>query len=200
MIETILRLIDTVLGAIGLLLITRVLLYVFRVSKQHPIMRIISTITDPLINLVKRLLGIPSYQSLYSSMPSLSTDILHPLVALIAVWVLRTVLVWTIRLGVLIPVWARDPLGHIGAMLRHLLSIIFSLYTNALFIRILLQWLQVPYSSGIMRFLWKITEPILAPIRQVLPPMMGFDLSPLVAFFLLRMLESVVMTLLSWVF
>ncbi len=200
MIETILRLIDTVLGAICLLLITRVLLYVFRVSKQHPIMRIISTITDPLINLVKRLLGIPSYQSLYSSMPSLSTDILHPLVALIAVWVLRTVLVWTIRLGVLIPVWARDPLGNLGAMLRYVLSIAFSLYTNALFIRILLQWLQVAYSSGIMRFLWDITEPILAPIRQILPPMMGFDLSPLVVFFLLRLLEGAVMTLLSWVF
>ena len=200
MIDTALRIIDIVLGTIGLLLIARVLLHVFRVSHQHSIMRILKTITDPLIDLVKRLLGIPSYQSVYSTTPTLSTDILHPLVALIAIWVLRTILVWIIGLGVLFPVWARDPMGNFGAMLRHLLSIVFSLYINALFIRILLQWLQVPYSSGVMRFLWKITEPILAPIRQILPPMMGFDLSTLVAFFLLRMLEGVVMTLLTWVF
>ncbi|TFG69040.1 MAG: YggT family protein, partial [Anaerolineales bacterium] len=63
-----------------------------------------------------------------------------------------------------------------------------------------LQWLQVPYSSGIMRFLWKITEPVLAPIRQVLPPLMGLDLSPIVAFFLLRLLSGAVLTLIAWVF
>ena len=200
MIETTLRIIDIILGAIGLLLITRVILHIFRVSNQHPIMRILTTLTQPLIDLVKRILGIPSYQPLYNSTPTLSTDILHPLVALVAVWVLRTVLVWLIGLGMLFPVWARNPLGNIGAILRHLLSLVFSLYTNALFIRILLQWLQVPYSSAIMRFLWNITEPILAPIRQVLPPMMGFDFSPLIAFFLLRLLEGVVITLLSWVF
>jgi YggT family protein len=200
MFDIILRVIDIVLGAIGLLLIIRVLLYVFRVSQQNPGMRILTAITDPVIQVVKHLLGIPSYRSLYVSTPSLSTDILHPLVALIAIWVLRTILVWTIGLIILFPVWARDPVAHLEDMLRHFLSIIFSLYINALFIRILLQWLQVPYSSGIMRFLWTITEPVLAPIRHILPPMMGFDLSPLVAFFLLRLLEGAVLTLLSWIF
>ena len=200
MIETTLRIIDIVLGTVGLLLILRAVLYIFRVTNQNPIMRILVSITQPLINLVNRILGIPSYRPVYSSIPALSTDILHPLVALIAIWILRTVLVWLIGLGMLIPVWASNPLGHIGAILRHLLSLAFSLYTNALFIRILLQWLQVPYSSGIMRFLWSITEPVLVPIRQVLPPIMGFDLSPLIAFFLLRLLEGVVITLISWVF
>jgi len=200
MFETILRLIDIVFGAIGLLLITRVVLFVFRVSNQHPILRLLTTITDPVINFVKRALGIPSYQPLYTSTPLLSSDILQPLVALGAIWILRSLLVWIIRLGMLIPVWALAPLASIGDILTFLLSILFDLYINAFFIRILLQWLQVPYSSGIMRFLWKITEPVLAPIRQILPPMMGFDLSPLVAYFILRMLSSVVLTMISWVF
>ncbi len=200
MIETILRIFDIVFGAIGLLLIVRVLLYVFHVSNQHPIMRTLTAITDPLINLVKRILGIPSYQPLYTSTPSLSTNILHPLVALITIWILRTILVWIVRLGMLIPVWALAPLANLSDMLTYLLSFVFDLYMNALFVRILLQWLQVPYSSGIMRFLWTITEPVLAPIRHLLPPMMGLDLSPLVAYFLLRMLSLAVLTMISWIF
>jgi YggT family protein len=200
MLNTTLRIVDIVLGTVGLLLIVRVLLNVFRVSRTHPVMRFLNAVTDPLITVVKRIFGIPGYQTMYSSTPSLSADILNPLVALIAVWVLRTVLVWTIGLIMLFPTWARNPVSNVGAMLRHLLSIVFSLYIDALFIRILLQWLQVPYSSRIMRFLWDITEPLLSPIRRILPPMMGFDLSPLVAFFLLRLLEGAVMTLLSWVF
>jgi YggT family protein len=200
MLNITLRIIDIVLGTVGLLLIIRVILNVFRVSRMHPVMRFLNAVTDPLIAVVKRIFGIPGYQTIYSSTPSLSADILNPLVALIAIWVLRTVLVWAIGLIMLFPTWARNPVSNIGAMLRHLLSIVFSLYIGTLFIRILLQWLQVPYSSRIMRFLWDITEPLLSPIRRILPPMMGFDLSPLIAYFLLRLLEGAVMTLLSWVF
>lgn len=199
MIEIILRIVDIIFGAVGLLLIARVLLYVFHVSNQHPIMRALTAFTDPLVNLVKLILGIPSY-TLYSSTPSLSSNILHPMVALITIWILRTILVWIVRLGMLIPVWAVAPLASLDDILTYLLSIVFDLYMNALFIRILLQWLQVPYTSGLMRFLWKITEPVLAPIRQILPPMMGLDLSPLVAYFLLRLLSGAVFTLISWVF
>ena len=200
MIEMILRVMDIIFGAIGLLLIIRVLLYVFHVSNRHPVMRALIAITDPLINLVKRVLGIPSYAPYYSSTPALSDSILHPLVTLIAIWILRTLLAWIFGLGLLIPVWVAAPLANLENILTYLLRIVFDLYMNALFVRILLQWLQVPYSSGIMRFLWKITEPVLAPIRQVLPPLMGLDLSPIVAFFLLRLLSGAVFTLLSWVF
>ncbi len=200
MIEMILRVMDVIFGAIGLLLITRVLLYVFHVSNRQPVMRALIAVTDPLINLVKRVLGIPSYTPYYGSTPGLSDSILHPLVTLIAIWILRTLLAWIFGLGLLIPVWVAAPLANLENILTYLLRIVFDLYMNALFVRILLQWLQVPYSSGIMRFLWKITEPVLAPIRQVLPPLMGLDLSPIVAFFLLRLLSGAVFTLISWIF
>ena len=200
MIEMIMRVVDVIFGAVGLLLIVRVLLYVFHVSNRHPVMRALISLTDPLINLVKRVLGIPSYAPSYSSTPGLNDSILHPLVTLIAIWMLRTILVWILNLGLLIPVWAAAPLASLKDILTYLLQIVFDLYMNALFVRIILQWLQVPYSSGIMRFLWKITEPVLAPIRQVLPPLMGMDLSPIVAFFLLRLLSGAVLTLISWIF
>ncbi|MDF1512906.1 MAG: YggT family protein [Anaerolineae bacterium] len=200
MIETLLRVIDVILGTIGLLLVIRALLVVFRVSGQHPVLRLLTVVTDPLITVIKGMLGIPSYTSLYLTSPIISSRILDPIIALVAVWIVRTVLVWAAGLALVIPVWVGAPLAHIGDLLQYVLRLVFSMYTGALFLRIILQWLQVPYSSGIMRFLWSITEPVLAPIRQVLPPMMGFDLSPLIVYFLLRLLEGVLLTLVSWVF
>ncbi len=36
------------------------------------------------------------------------------------------------------------------------------------------------WSRGLPRFLWDVTEPILSPVRRILPPMAGLDLSPMV--------------------
>ena len=200
MVNLILRIIDIVSGTLGLLLILRVILHIFRLSNQHPIWRVVKAVTDPIINGAKRILGMPSTPSIYISTPAINFDILHPLIALIVVWVLRTIFVWIAGLGTLIPVWINAPIANLGDILRYILRITFSLYTNALFLRIILQWLQVPYSSRVMRFLWDITEPVLTPIRQILPPMMGIDFSPIVAFILLRLLEGVLISLLSWIF
>ena len=51
-----------------------------------------------------------------------------------------------------------------------------------------------------MRFLWDITEPVLAPIRRAIPTFGGLDFSPVIAFFLLNLLESGVFMMLAWVF
>jgi len=41
--------------------------------------------------------------------------------------------------------------------------------------------------------LFQITEPILGPIRDILPPFGGLDLSPLVAIILLQILENAIL-------
>ena len=41
--------------------------------------------------------------------------------------------------------------------------------------------------------LYSITEPVLEPVRRAIPPMGGFDLSPLVVFFGLRILQGVLL-------
>ena len=41
-----------------------------------------------------------------------------------------------------------------------------------------------------------ITEPILAPIRRVLPAMSGIDFSPLIALFAIQIVESILLRIL----
>lgn len=53
----------------------------------------------------------------------------------------------------------------------------------------LLSWFNPDPRNPFVRFLNGITEPLLRPIRAVLPVIGGFDFSPLVAFLVLRFLQ-----------
>ena len=194
MISTIIRALDIVFGAIGLFLILRIVLQIFRVPRQNPFMRFLETVTDPIVNQVNRLLGIPAYRQY-----DLSTIAMLAASAIV-IWVLRTLVIWVLQFVLYVPVWAMNPLTGIGNFLIFALRLVFDLYSMALFVRILFEWVRIPYSSKVMRFLWDITEPLLAPIRRAIPAFGGLDFSPVIAFFLLNLLESGVFMMLGWVF
>ena len=71
-------------------------------------------------------------------------------------------------------------------------------YIVVLFVRIILTWFPTDPWSGLGRFertLGRVTDPVLAPIRRVLPPLRvgggGIDLSPIVALVALEVLVSI---------
>ena len=192
--NTIINALDAIFGLLGLILIVRIALHLFRVSAQNPVMRVLTAITDPVINLAYKILGIPEHRRYdLSTFASLA-------LALIVVWVGRTLMVWVLELARYAPGWFQKPLGNIGAMLVFVLRLVFELYSMALLARVLFEWIRVPYSSRVMRFLWDITEPLLAPIRSILPSFGGLDFSPLIAFFLLNFTQRLVFMMLGWIF
>jgi YggT family protein len=74
-------------------------------------------------------------------------------------------------------------------------------YIVVLFVRIILTWFPTDPWSGLGRFeraLGRVTDPVLAPIRRVLPPLRvgggGIDLSPIVALVALEVLVSILRT------
>jgi YggT family protein len=66
------------------------------------------------------------------------------------------------------------------------ICLFFNLLIVAVFIRVLLSWFNMDPSSPIIQALNSITEPILDPIRRIMPRIGMFDLSPIVALILLR--------------
>ncbi len=58
-------------------------------------------------------------------------------------------------------------------------------------VRALSSWLNPDPSNPIVQFLERTTEPILAPIRRLLPPL-AFDLSPIIAFLFVIFLKHFV--------
>lgn len=68
----------------------------------------------------------------------------------------------------------------------------FQLLSAAIFIRALLSWFPVGRDNPLVVFLDRVTEPILAPLRRVIPPIGGaIDITPIVAILLLQVLSQV---------
>ncbi len=81
-------------------------------------------------------------------------------------------------------------------ILIYVIRTLFTLYTLALIGRVLLPVLGVSYAHPVMRFLYDITEPLLAPIRRRIPATGGMDASPLALVLILWLLKVVLIQIL----
>jgi YggT family protein len=86
--------------------------------------------------------------------------------------------------------------------LARIVSLLFTVYEFLIFVRVLLSFLNAsPYRTlidhPVVRILYHITEPVLAPLRRIIPPIGGtVDISPVVALILLEILQRILVTLL----
>jgi len=72
----------------------------------------------------------------------------------------------------------------------NILNILFEIFIWLLMIRIILSWLPHNRFHPIIDYIYKITNPILEPFRNMINPISGIDLSPLIVFFLLRLIQN----------
>ena len=65
---------------------------------------------------------------------------------------------------------------------------LIDVYSLIVVVAVVVSWTNVPREHPAVRLLHRLTEPVLAPIRKVLPTMGGMDFSPLVLLIGLRVL------------
>ena len=71
-----------------------------------------------------------------------------------------------------------------------ILDIFLGLYGILLLLRVLISWVRLdPYTNPIANFLYTVTEPVLQPIRSILPSTGMIDFSPMVAMLLVFALQ-----------
>lgn len=73
-----------------------------------------------------------------------------------------------------------------------LVDTLFTLYYWILLARIILSWVHVSPYHPVVRWIYRLTEPVLAPVRRALPFVGPFDFSPIIVFFLLSMVRGLV--------
>ncbi len=94
--------------------------------------------------------------------------------------------------GTLIGVLQSLQNGAMIAVLGFILYGLLSIYILLIIIRIVFSWAMISYTNRIMRFLVDATEPLLGPLRRVIPPLGWLDISPLVAFLILWLFQAAV--------
>lgn len=72
----------------------------------------------------------------------------------------------------------------------------FAILKIALLVRVIAGWIRLSAYNPVVRLSYRLTEWMLAPLRSVIPSVGMFDITPLIAWFLLSLLERVVVGLL----
>ena len=78
-----------------------------------------------------------------------------------------------------------------------LVQTLFQVYSFILLARVLITWFQVDPYNPIIRILFQLTEPLLAPIRRLLPQTGMMDFSPIVAFIAITVVERIVISMMA---
>ena len=92
-------------------------------------------------------------------------------------------------LGLIISFKAANPIMGLGYIIYGALSV----YIVFIFMRIVFSWGMVSYSNRLMRFLVNTTEPLLGPLRRIIPPLGIMDISPIFAFLILWLFQRAIM-------
>ncbi|MEN6314369.1 MAG: YggT family protein [Clostridiaceae bacterium] len=85
-------------------------------------------------------------------------------------------------------------------ILYRIVRIIFGVMELALLVRAFISWLPVPREHRLVRLLYQITEPILAPIRSLIQRSsfghnMILDISPIIALILIAIVRTFILSL-----
>lgn len=141
----------------------RVLLEALGADYHNPISQILIRVTEPLIHPVRRIL------------PNIGRISLAGIAVLLALQVVMLLVVAAIagyRFGI-------GPL-LVNAVID-LVRMLLVLYLILIIAGAILSWFAAHLRHPIIPVIWQLTDPVLQPIRRVMPDLGGLDLSPLIA-------------------
>jgi YggT family protein len=141
----------------------RVLFPLVRADSRNQLSQAVIRLTNPLVLPLRRLL------------PPIRKVDTASIVALLIVQTAATATLWLLGAYP----WVYNPAQFTVEALRSLAATILQFYTFAMFLFILLSWVAPGTYSPAAALLSSICEPLLRPIRRVIPAIAGLDLSAL---------------------
>lgn len=85
-----------------------------------------------------------------------------------------------------------NPLSNAGVFL---ISTLFGMYILAIMLRLILQMVRADFYNPVSRFIVKVTNPPLQPLRRIIPGVAGIDMASVLFMLVLQMLEFYIITL-----
>ena len=180
-----LAIVSVIVAMILLMLVRFILNYADLNPFSRPVI-LVRRLTVPFVNPVRRALA--GFQISPNGAP-LVTILLTILVGYFALMLAAGVL--NTAAGVLVSAGSGRAGGAV-ALVGYLLYGLLTIYSLLIFIRIIFSWGRVSYTNRVMRFLVRATDPLLVPLRRMIPPLGMFDISPIVAFIIIFLFQKAV--------
>lgn len=83
-------------------------------------------------------------------------------------------------------------LGNFLAAIAKMLDVILIIYMWVVIIRAVLSWVNVPSFYPLTVVLYRLTEPVLRPLRRIVPPnkVGGVDITPIIVIIIILFIDS----------
>lgn len=85
-------------------------------------------------------------------------------------------------------------IGNFLIAMANVLDIILTIYSFIVIIAAVISWVNPDPYNPIVRFLYRVTEPLLRPIRKLLPLRLPVDISPLILLLIIYFLQKFLIT------
>ncbi|MGH8401643.1 MAG: YggT family protein [Gammaproteobacteria bacterium] len=163
--------INTLFGLYSAAILLRLLLQWVRADFYNPLSQAIVKLTNPLLRPLRHL--IPGWRGIDFAALSL-TAFIQLINVLLVLWIasvpasVPAIILWT---------------------LLKLIFILVNLYFFSILLEAILSWTGQGRHNPIGSMLWQLNAPLLGPVRRVMPPLGGLDLSPLVVILLLQVIN-----------
>jgi YggT family protein len=169
--------INTLGGLYLLAVLLRFLLQIAKADFYNPVSQAVVRATDPLVRILRKV--IPGYRGI-----DFSTLILAIVIEAIAICVLIILYGGSIPSAGFIVTWA-----FVGVI-----YFIVNIYYYSIIGSIIMSFVML-FSGNmnphpILRLIWQLTEPVMGPVRKVVPPMGGLDFSPIFIFIIIGLIQN----------
>ena len=159
--------VETVFGIYILIVMLRFMLQLVRADFYNPLSQLLVTATQPPLKYLRR--AIPGVGGI-----DVSSVVLALIVQFTQLWLIMAIV-------------GRDAslLGLLMLSAVRLLELAVYVMMFSIFILVILSWIQPNSYNPVFGLLNSLSAPLMRPVRRLVPPMGGLDLSPIVAFLVL---------------
>ena len=171
-----LMLVNSLINIYLFLLMLRFLLQASRADYYNPLSQSVVKITQPVVGLFQGFLG-PVGERF--DLATLAAGFVLKVVSMIAIFMV---------IGVGMPPIAGLLIAGVAALANAILKI----YFFAMIVMIILSWVAPNASHPGALLVMQLVEPIMAPVRKVIPPLGMIDLSPIVVFIAINLVDGLV--------
>lgn len=178
--------INTLFDLYILLVLLRFLLQMLRADFYNPVSQFIVKLTTPPLRIMRRIIPSVAGQD--------AASIVLCLILIYAKFlVMRLLSIPAVQIGgVIAPIGTASYGGLLVYCIADLIALWLTVMLIAVIIKVILSWINPGHYNPVIGLVDKIAEPVLGPIRKLLPPLSGFDLSPLFASLLILVAKMLI--------
>jgi YggT family protein len=168
-------LVQVLLGLYALVVVLRFLLQYLRADFYNPVSQFVVQVTDPLLRPLRRL--VPGWGG-------------WDLASLALAWLVKAV---ELLLVLMLKGHGLHLVGPLLWAVPELVALVINVFLFAIVIQVIMSWLNPGGYNPALDLVERLTEPLLAPARRLLPPISGLDLSPMLVILGLVVLEMLLL-------